>query len=361
MFKISHEVPLELLSISHKFNDYDYALVHLFDKYPQYYKFYKDQLEAGRGVILDNSAYELGQPYDWANYKKYILSLRPTEYILPDYRDDAVRNIGAARQWFKKYPLEAIGYSPITIGVVHGKTYEDFIQNYKDLSEIVDKLAFSFESFFNDLIGEAGSTLDEVRVNVIARMVREGVIDTKMPHHILGALSPTEYKSYVQYDWIESADTSNPILHGLIGQRYSGAKGLEEKSKIKMEELMEINITQAKLNDVRYNVEWFRAVTEGTFTPELKIEAVPTVSEFNKIAQSMSNLLEYKNAKYGNAALDPMEVFQGKCKVGQRLDDKLARIKNGDTLRKNDVADMIGYLMLACVENGWTDFEEFMD
>ena len=34
---ISHEVPLSLLEMSRWFNDYDYALVHLFEDYPHYY------------------------------------------------------------------------------------------------------------------------------------------------------------------------------------------------------------------------------------------------------------------------------------------------------------------------------------
>lgn len=82
---------------------------------------------------------------------------------------------------------------------------------------------------------------------------------------------------------------------------------------------------------------------------------------FDKVTSSIADLLKYKNEKYGNSALEPMQVFEGKTKVGQRLDDKLARIKNSTELKKNDVADLIGYLTLVCVENDWTDFSEFKD
>lgn len=88
---------------------------------------------------------------------------------------------------------------------------------------------------------------------------------------------------------------------------------------------------------------------------------VPKTSVFKEITDSLSSLLEYKNQKYGNSALEPLNVFEGKCKVGQRLDDKLSRVKNSSTLRKNDVADLIGYLILACKENGWTNFDELKD
>ena len=83
--------------------------------------------------------------------------------------------------------------------------------------------------------------------------------------------------------------------------------------------------------------------------------------KFKETLDSINSLLEYKNKKYGNAALEPLKIFQGKCKVGQRLDDKLARVKNSDSLKKNDIADLIGYLTLVCVENGWNNFDEFKD
>ena len=359
MFKISHEVPLELLETSNKFNDYDYALVHLFDKYPEYYEFYKKQVGRGRMVILDNSAYELGQPYDWKDYVKYILNLRPTEYVLPDYRDDAERNLAAAKKFLKLYAPSAVGYHPTTIGVVHGKDYASFVQNYKDLSEFVDKIAFSFESFFIEIAKTNGYTLAEARVNIILKMKEDGIIDEEMPHHILGALSPTEYANYRHFDWIESADTSNPILHGMIGQRYKGVEGLKEKSSIKMESLMEAHLSSEVLEDIKYNVGWFRSVARGNFKPEP--EVIDTAASVKAVANSMVDLLEYKNAKYGDAVLNPLNIFQGKCKAGQRLDDKLGRIKNSDELRKNDVSDLIGYLILTCVEKGWTDFSEFKD
>lgn len=90
-------------------------------------------------------------------------------------------------------------------------------------------------------------------------------------------------------------------------------------------------------------------------------EKIDTKNQFKKVADSMASLLEYKNEKYGNAVLEPVNIFSGKCKAGTRLDDKLSRIKNNKELLKNDVSDLIGYLMLACVENGWDNFDEFKD
>lgn len=83
--------------------------------------------------------------------------------------------------------------------------------------------------------------------------------------------------------------------------------------------------------------------------------------DFKTITDNISSLLEYKNKKYGNSALEPLDIFKNKCKAGDRLDDKIARIKNNSTLQKNDVADLIGYLILTCKENNWYNFDEFKD
>lgn len=103
------------------------------------------------------------------------------------------------------------------------------------------------------------------------------------------------------------------------------------------------------------SIKTFKGINEPSFENNEKYD------KFGKVLTSIKSLLDYKNGKYGNSALEPMDIFQGKCKVGQRLDDKLARVKNAEVLKKNDVADIIGYLTLVCVEKGWENFDEFKD
>jgi hypothetical protein len=83
--------------------------------------------------------------------------------------------------------------------------------------------------------------------------------------------------------------------------------------------------------------------------------------KFEGILTSLNSLLEYKNEKYGNVALEPLNIFAKYGGIGQRIDDKLSRIKNSEELRKNDVADMLGYLVLLCKEHGFENFDEFKD
>lgn len=74
-----------------------------------------------------------------------------------------------------------------------------------------------------------------------------------------------------------------------------------------------------------------------------------------------------KNKRYGNSALEPVQIFSQNTPEDQilnRLDDKLSRIKNrgkGVKLKKNDVSDVMGYISLLMIKNEWITFDEMLD
>lgn len=83
-----------------------------------------------------------------------------------------------------------------------------------------------------------------------------------------------------------------------------------------------------------------------------------------QVFDSMRDLVLEKNKRYGDSALSPLGCFSklsGDEGIRIRLDDKLKRIANSGELRKNDIADLIGYLSLLCVSRGWTDFTDLID
>ena len=84
-----------------------------------------------------------------------------------------------------------------------------------------------------------------------------------------------------------------------------------------------------------------------------------------EVCDSLKDLLLYKNSKYGDSALHPIQIFakstDPEAGIRIRLDDKINRIVNGEEPRKNDIADMLGYEILLCISRGWTSFEEFKD
>ena len=80
--------------------------------------------------------------------------------------------------------------------------------------------------------------------------------------------------------------------------------------------------------------------------------------------ESHKEMVLEKNKRYGNSAVEPLKCFSklsGEEGIKIRLDDKLKRIMNSEELRKNDVSDLMGYLMLLCIPQDWTDFSDLVD
>jgi hypothetical protein len=89
--------------------------------------------------------------------------------------------------------------------------------------------------------------------------------------------------------------------------------------------------------------------------------AAQTQSFFDKAYASLARMQNEKNKRYGESALKPLDIFAKHHPYGSRIDEKLSRVKNSDVLRKNDLADIIGGIMLICKENGWDNFEDLID
>lgn len=264
MIKVSHESPLSMLEASRAYNDYDYALVHLFETQPDYYKFFKDSLKAGRHVLLDNSIFELGEAFDRIKYVEWIDMLEPTEYIIPDVLESCEGTINSANAWCYNTVYNIHANSKI-IGVVQGRNYGELVRCYTALDSMgIDKIAISFDySYYAEVFPHPNKWVAFMmgRVLTLTRMMNEGVINKKKPHHLLGCAHPREFSFYTHpdFNWIETLDTSSPIVHGLKGVRYSDNIGNWNKEKTKLVDLLDAAPDSATLDDIYYNIKHFKS------------------------------------------------------------------------------------------------------
>ena len=260
--KLSHEVPLCMLKESKSFNDYDYALVHLFEECPDYYQFYEDSVKEGRHVLLDNSLFELGKAFEEERFSEWVKKLKPTEYIIPDSMNNAKETIDNLHSWMAKYN----NLPGKKIGVVQGADFEEMVMCYKELAKYVDKIAISFgykyfsQNNFN-IEGNKWKIMCDNRQKFIDTLIDYDIIDKSKPHHLLGNALPIEFKHYSseRYSFIETIDTSNPIIHGILNIRYK-EDGLQEKESIKMVELFNAQITPEQKEVINYNINKFREI-----------------------------------------------------------------------------------------------------
>ena len=269
MIKIAHESPKACFDTIQSMTDYDYALVHLFEEDPEYLQLFKDAVAAGREVILDNSIFELEEAFDAERFAYWINELKPTWYIVPDALENTKKTLSNMAEWNLKYADKVAGKK---IGVVQGKTYSEIVGCYEYMATMadVDMIAISFDySYYEEKVPHPNKYVSWMlgRVQLLSRMLRDGVIDTDKPHHLLGCGLPQEFQFYhnAGWDWIYSVDTSNPVVHGLKGIYY-GDGGLWSKVSQKLFTMINSDVTEANLDVIKHNINRFRWFTNGTTT-----------------------------------------------------------------------------------------------
>lgn len=261
--RIAHEAPLSIFEDVQSVTDYDYALVHMFEENPEYFNKFQQAVAKGRHVILDNSVFELEEAFDSDRFVYWVNKLQPTEFIIPDVLEDSYSTIVRLGEWMTLYQPQVRGNST-TIGVVQGKDFDDIVWCYKQIAPTVDKVAISFDYSF--MVPEGARSLPspqkcEVfmkgRQQLLKDLVKTGVIDESKPHHLLGCFLPQEFAAYKDYKWIDTIDTSNPVVHGINNILYTDT-GLDDKVKTKLIEYMDVELTTKQQMHIYYNIVKFK-------------------------------------------------------------------------------------------------------
>jgi hypothetical protein len=264
--KIAHEAPLSIFDKVQQLTDYDYALVHLFEENEEYYNTFVKAKKDGREVLLDNSIFELGTAFESDTYADWIVKLKPDWYIVPDVLDNANATIDSFDSFMLTYP----DLPGKVIGVAQGSTYDELVACYRYMAydSRVDKVAMSFNHpFFQTMIPPLGNKYYRMmrgRQKVIADMLRDDIINQGKPHHLLGCGLPQEFTEYQNHKWIDSMDTSNPVIHGMKGIRYNDY-GLNDKESVKLFTLIDEDVV-ACWDDIEYNIHMFREMCNGKAT-----------------------------------------------------------------------------------------------
>ncbi len=283
--QISHEAPISLMSLVRSLTDVDYVLVHLCDQDPNYVKFFQESKVLGRKIIMDCSVYELGHSYDWARYDYWIRTLQPDEYVVPDVFMKMNENFHEWYLWMTHHGnLISQDFPNIkTIGVVQGNTLDEFEQGYKFMAHHADKIAISFGYgyFWDEYLKLYPHIVDLIANNVISQqavkckfkpeayfygrmkllmhLIDNGIINYDKPHHLLGCGLPDEFRLYAdedEFSFIESIDTTHPVMTAMEGQTYP--HGLVRKSDKKMVDRYDQVYPQRIVDMVTTNINYFR-------------------------------------------------------------------------------------------------------
>lgn len=263
MIKIAHEAPLCIMPRVRELTDYCYALVHLFEECQEYYDYFVESKKLGRMVLLDNSIFELGESFDRDKFAEYINKLQPDEYIVPDSLESSEKTIEKFKDWLSAYK-DLPGKK---IGVVQGKTYTELYDCYKYMSEHADKIAISFDySYYLTIARGKNKYVQycEGRFKLINDLIADSAINYNKPHHLLGCSLPVEFGYYTSlhnmYKFIETLDTSNPVVSGMHNVKYASL-GLKDKLSTKLIDVFYVKkLKPSGIELVEYNINQFRNI-----------------------------------------------------------------------------------------------------
>ena len=265
MIKVSHELPNNMLHMSKEINDYEYCLPHLLDWSEDYKNHFIQAKKDGRYIVMDNSLHELGKAYAEDRLRHWIYVLEPNEFIVPDVWQDKTATLVNAKYWMNGYELPE---NTTKVAVVQAKEYYEAIECYSILQmQGYKKIAFSYGADWyadefphpNPLVGKMMG-----RIMVVSKMYKSGVISKSDRVHLLGCALPQEFGYYADFPFIESIDTSNPIIHGLQGVKYNSL-GLLTKSSTKIDQIEE-EITTERLYDINHNLSRFKHFVQDSNT-----------------------------------------------------------------------------------------------
>jgi hypothetical protein len=275
--KRSHEMPLWMLEKGYDlaYNNYFYALVHLFEESPEYYEYTIANLRNDREVVLDNSIFELGEAFDNAKFENHIKQIiedvgeeavsKYLTYIIPDSLDNADKTLENVANWNYDIPGKRMA-------VVQGDTSKQMLRCYTELNsnDKIDIIGISFNCKPYETSPDEDTKLLQWKTG------RELFVDTlhtatsvtlKKPIHLLGCSLPSEFLHYknnprIEYN-IYSMDTSNPVVHGLLDIDISPLQHFRTKKSIKLVDLFYLkDVESSKLDLIIRNIKEFRAVCE---------------------------------------------------------------------------------------------------
>ena len=233
------------------------VLAHLVDRDATYREFYRHRGECGDYIMMDNSAYELLEPYSPDKLLHLAGQCGASAIVLPDYPFQPAEKTVEAAEKFAPIFADA-GYHNFFVPQSKRGDTDDWIAAYEYASDnpLIDIIGMSILGIPNAL-----PAIDPAYARVVmTQLLQDRGIFSEKAHHYLGLNSGPrlEIPSLLRMDALTSIDSSGPVWAGILGHSYTfDADSFQQVSKLKMP--VDFNLPLSKdavtLNRIQHNID----------------------------------------------------------------------------------------------------------
>lgn len=197
------------------------VLAHLVDVDSSYAKFYRDRASSGDFIIMDNSAYELKEPYSPNRLMDLASDCGAAVIVLPDYPfKDSIHTINAAEQFASVF--KANGFGTLFVPQSERGNLVDWVYGYQWAANNpeIDCIGYSILGIPNALPHIPPSY---ARVVMAQILLDRGIYATGKHSHYLGlnAGPSLEIPPLLAMGVLDTCDSSGPIWAAVNGHEYT--------------------------------------------------------------------------------------------------------------------------------------------
>jgi hypothetical protein len=245
------------------------VLAHLVHTDETYAQFYKKRSELGDFIMMDNSAYELKEPYAPSQLVQLAKQCGAHVVVLPDYPfQPCQKTIDAAIKFIPIFKENGLG--TFFVPQSQAGDLEDWIAGYRWAAENpdIDIIGMSILGIPNAL-----SNIEPAYARVVITQLLQdrGMFAFDKIHHYLGlnAGVALEIPSLIRMKALTTVDSSNPVWMGILGHMYTtNADSYLAVKKINTPVDFSIKMTKdnTTLERIRVNVK----LTQRLFQPSME-------------------------------------------------------------------------------------------
>ena len=246
------------------------VLAHLVDTDDNYASFYSNMDNAT--IFMDNSAYELKEPYSPHKLLDLARKCNATAIVLPDYPfQESSVTIDAAEEFIPIF--KNAGFDTFFVPQSLRGDAEDWIAAYEYASghPDIDIIGMSILGIPNAM---PWCSPAYARVVMTHNLIERDLFNFDKHHHYLGlnAGPALEIPSLIRLGALDTIDSSGPVYSALCGHRYTyDADSYQQVSKLKTPVDFSISRTKdiATLQRIQHNIDLTLNLFNHPFSPDL--------------------------------------------------------------------------------------------